>query len=216
MPAPADGPPAVDAVVFDVGGVFVDWNPRYLYRKLIPDEATMERFLSEVCTPAWHLQHDRGVDYAQSIPALVAGHPGWEPEIRAWAERFDEMYGGVFEDSVDLLETLHARGTRLIAATNWGAESWARIKRRHRFLERFDGALVSGEVGVVKPEPAFYRLLVETFALAPPRTLFVDDSPANVRAAAAHGFVAHRFGSAAGLRRVLAGHGLLPPVGPDP
>jgi 2-haloacid dehalogenase len=113
-------PTHIGAVVFDVGGVLIDWNPRYLYRKLIPDEAAMERFLSEVCTLEWHVQHDLGASYDETIPALVAQHPGWADEIRAWPDRFGEMYGGCFESTVALLEDLHTRRVRLVAATNWG------------------------------------------------------------------------------------------------
>jgi len=93
-----DQTPAIRAVVFDVGGVLIDWNPRYLYRKLIPDEVEMERFLADVCTLEWHAQHDVGIQYADTIPVLVAAHPEWANEIRAWSERFNEMYGGAFDE----------------------------------------------------------------------------------------------------------------------
>ena len=98
--------PPIHTVVFDVGGVLIDWNPRYLYRTIIPEEQEMERFLSEVCTPEWHAQDDLGVSYEDTIPALVAAHPEWADEIRAWRERFDEMYGGVFDGTVDLVRDL--------------------------------------------------------------------------------------------------------------
>ena len=196
----------IDAVVFDVGGVLIDWDPRYLYRKLIPEEAEMERFLAEVCTPAWHSQHDVGAPYAETIPALVAANPEWEVEIRAWSERFTEMYGGPLDDTVALLRALHERGIPLFASTNWGAESWAAINARYDFFEWFDGALVSGEVGIAKPDPAFFDLLTETFSLHPSTTLYIEDNVTNLRAAAQKGFVTHLFLSpealAADLRRL--------------
>ena len=117
--------PPIRTVVFDVGGVLIDWNPRYLYRTIIPEEQEMERFLTEVCTPEWHAQHDLGVSYEDTIPALVAAHPEWAGEIVAWSDRFVEMYGGVFNGTVDLLRELHRRRVPLVASTNWGAESWA-------------------------------------------------------------------------------------------
>ncbi len=201
--------PPIQTVVFDVGGVLIDWNPRYLYRTIIPEEQEMERFLSEVCTPEWHAQHDLGVSYEDTIPSLVAAHPEWADEIRAWSERFDEMYGGVFDGTVDLLRELHRRRVPLVASTNWGTESWVRAKARYEFLDFFDGALVSGEVGIAKPDRAFFALLIETFSLVPEQTLYVEDNIANLRAAADKGFVAHQFESSTALEMDLRRHGLI-------
>jgi len=198
----------ISAVVFDVGGVLVDWDPRYLYRSMIPDEAQMELFLAEVCTTQWHAQHDLGVSYQDTIPVLVQAHPEWADEIRAWSERFLEMYGGIFDGTVALLEDLHRRQVRLVASTNWGAESWALAKARYEFLGWFDGALVSGEVGIAKPDPAFFDLLVQTFGLDPPSTLYIEDNLTNLGAAAERGFVTHPFVSPAALADELRRHGL--------
>ena len=186
-------------MVFDVGGVLIDWNPRYLYRKIIPDEEEMERFLANVCTPEWHTQHDLGVSYEETIPPLIAAHPQWEDEIRAWNERFVEMYGGPLAGTVALLSELRRRRVPLVASTNWGAQSWVTAKNRYEFLGWFDGALVSGEVGMAKPDPAFYELLIGTFDLVPHETLYVEDNYVNLQAAAARGFVRHRFESPADL-----------------
>ena len=198
--------PAIRAVVFDVGGVLVDWDPRYLYRTIIPEEEAMERFLAEVCTPTWHAQHDLGASYRDTIPTLAAAHPQWADEVRAWGERFVEMYGGVFEGTVALLADLRRRRVPLFASTNWGAASWKEAKTRYEFLHWFDGALVSGEVGLAKPDPAFYERLVELFRLDPPATLYIEDNLTNLEAAADRGFVTHRFVSsdalAAELRRI--------------
>ena len=201
--------PAIRAVVFDVGGVLIDWNPRYLYRKLIADEAEMERFLAEVCTPEWHSQHDLGVPYEDTTPSLVAAHPEWANEIRAWTERFVEMYGGVFDDTVALLLDLHQRRVPLVASTNWGAESWAEAKVRYEFLQYFDGALVSGEVGIAKPDPAFFEMLIETFALIPQESLYIEDNLTNLQAASERGFVTHLFVSPVELADSLRRHGLI-------
>jgi 2-haloacid dehalogenase len=201
--------PRVHAVVFDVGGVLIDWDPRYLYRKIIPGEEQMEHFLAHVCTPEWHAQHDLGVPYEETIPALIAAHPQWADEIRAWDKRFVEMYGGPFDGTISLLSQLRSRRVPLLASTNWGAESWVVAKSRYEFLGWFDGALVSGEVGMAKPDPAFYELLVRTFGLIPDQTLYIEDNQANLRAAADRGFVPHRFQSAAGLEIDLRRHGLI-------
>jgi 2-haloacid dehalogenase len=215
VPTPArtlaivEGGPRISAVVFDVGGVLIDWDPRYLYRTIIPDEADMERFLAQVCTPEWHAQHDLGVSYEETIPALAAAHPEWADEVRAWSERFVEMYGGSFDDTVELLRTLRERRMRLFASTNWGAQSWARAKATYEFLNWFDGALVSGEVGIAKPDPAFFELLITTFELDPPATLYIEDNLTNLSAAAERGFVTHRFVSPQALTTELRRYGLI-------
>jgi 2-haloacid dehalogenase len=201
--------PSIGAVVFDVGGVLIDWDPRYLYRRLIPDEADMERFLAEVCTPQWHAQHDLGASYDDTIPALVAAHPEWADEVRAWDARFPDMYGGTFEGTVDLLADLRARHLPVFASTNWGAHSWALARARYDFLGWFDGALVSGEVGMAKPDPAFFDLLVTTFGLAPAQTLYIEDNLDNLRAAGRRGFVTHHFVSPAALAADLRRRGLV-------
>ena len=206
--ARAQNPP-ISTVVFDVGGVLIDWNPRYLYRTLISEASEMERFLAEVCTPEWHAQHDLGASYEDTIPALVDAHPEWADEVRAWSERFVEMYGGIFEGTVAILRDLHQMRVPLFASTNWGAQSWAMIKARYDFLGWFDGALVSGEVGIAKPDPAFFDLLVETFALDPEVTLYIEDNLTNLRAAAHRGFVTHPFVSPLALAEDLSRLGLL-------
>jgi 2-haloacid dehalogenase len=204
-----DGTPRIRAVVFDVGGVLIDWDPRYLYRMIIPDEEEMERFLANVCTPEWHTQHDLGASYEETIPPLIAAHPEWADEIRAWDERFAEMYGGPFDETVALLSELHLRRVPLVASTNWGAESWVTVKNRYEFLGWFDGALVSGEVGMAKPDPAFYELLIDTFDLIPHETLYVEDNYVNLQAATARGFVPHQFESPGDLEVDLRRRGLI-------
>ena len=199
----------INAVVFDVGGVLIDWDPRYLYRKIIPEEAAMERFLAEVCTPDWHAQHDVGASYEDTIPALVAANPEWEVEVRAWTDRFTEMYGGAFDGTVALLRNLHEREMPLFASTNWGAESWTAITARYEFFGWFDGALVSGEVGIAKPDPAFFDLLIETCSLEPTMTLYIEDNLTNLRAAADKGFVTHAFVSPEALAADLRQRGLI-------
>lgn len=199
----------VDTVVFDLGGVLIDWNPRYLYRKLFAgDEAGMERFLAEVCSQDWNECQDAGRPWAEGIAEAVARHPQHEALIRAYRERWEEMLAGPLHDSVALLERLHARGVRLLALTNWSAETFPLARRLFPFLGRFEGILVSGDEGLKKPDPAIFRLLVARYALQPERSLFIDDSPRNVAAASELGFRALRFTDAEALRAALLAHGL--------
>ena len=197
------------AVVFDLGGVLLDWNPRHLYRKLFDDEAEMDRFLSEVCTMEWHHAHDLGVPPEQTVPPLVAAHPEYAEMIHAWPERSEEMLAGPIEESVEILRSLKQAGVPVYALTNM--ETWTYPGRRERydFLGWFDGTLVSGFEGVAKPDRRVFELLFARFGLSPEATLFIDDSPKNVAAARAAGMQAIEFDSPAQLRQDLEQAGLL-------
>lgn len=204
--------PAVEAVVFDCGGVLVDWNPRHLYRKLFPgDEPAMERFLATVCTPEWNAEQDRGRPFAEGVARLVEEHPEHATLIRAYHERWDEMVPGAIDETVAVLAELRDAGIATYILSNWSAETFPRVAPRFGFLEWFDGIVLSGEEGVVKPDPAIFRVLCERYGLVPQASLFVDDSPGNVEAARSLGFPAHHFRRADALRRELADLGLLAP-----
>jgi 2-haloacid dehalogenase len=211
---------AVKAVVFDLGGVLIDWDPRYLYRKLLADEAAVEEFLATVCTPEWNAEQDRGRPFAEGVAELVERHPAHAAAITAYHERWPEMLGGDLPGTVELLAELRAAGVPLYALTNWSAETFVVARERFAFLEWFDGVLVSGEERLVKPDPAIFELLADRFGLDPETTFYVDDSEANVAAAAALGFDAVRFTVPGRLRRDLAARRLLarpaPTAGPSP
>jgi HAD superfamily hydrolase (TIGR01509 family) len=199
----------IETVVFDLGGVLIDWDPRYLFRKLLPDDDTVERFLSTVCTPEWNARQDAGRPFAAGIEELLAVHPEHEALIRAYVERWAEMLGGPIAESVELLEELHAGGIPLFALSNWSSETFPVASDRYAFLGRFRGIVVSGHEGVAKPHPDIFRVLVRRFRLEPEACLLVDDSEENVRVADSLGFVTERFTSPPDLRRRLARLGLL-------
>ena len=203
----ANGRPT--AVVFDLGGVLLDWDPRHLYRKLFDDEADMERFLSEVCTMEWHHAHDLGVPPERTMPPLIAAHPEYAEMIRAWPERSEEMLGGPIDATVEILRELKEAGVPVYALTNM--ETWTYPGRRERydFLRWFDGTVVSGFEGVAKPDRKVFELLLGRFNLTAESTLFIDDSPKNVAAARSAGLQAIEFESPAALRRCLEAAGLL-------
>jgi 2-haloacid dehalogenase len=207
---PTRPPDRPTAVVFDLGGVLIDWNPRHLYRRLFDDEAEMERFLAEVVSPAWNLEQDRGRPFADGIAELIRRHPDRADLIEMFWSRWIEMLGEPFPESVAVLEELDAAGVRLFALTNWSAETFALGAPRLPFLERFEAVLVSGDVKLVKPDPAIFQLLVDRHGLEPARTLFIDDMRPNVDAAAALGFRAIQFSDAPSLRRTLVALDLLP------
>jgi len=201
----------IDTVVFDLGGVLIDWDPRHLYRQLFSDTDEMERFLAEVCSLEWHGRFDEGRPIAEGIEELVARHPELEPLIRAYGERWQDMFAGEVPGSVPVLEELAAAGVRLLAITNWPGETFPAARARFPFLARFEAIVVSGDERVRKPDPRLFSVLVERYGVDPPAALFVDDAPANVEAAAALGFRTARFTDAVALRdrfvreRLLAG-----------
>jgi len=192
------------AVVFDLGGVLIDWDPRHLYRKLLADDAAVEEFLATICTPGWNAELDRGRPFAEGVAELVERHPEHAAAIAAYHERWPEMLGGEIPGTVEILAELRAAGVPLYALTNWSAETFLLSRDRFEFLDWFDGLVVSGEERVIKPDPRIFRLLLDRFGLDPGATFFVDDSEANVAAARELGLDAVRFTGPEQLRRDLA------------
>jgi 2-haloacid dehalogenase len=202
--------PRIDTVVFDIGKVLLDWDPRHLYRGLIPEAAEMERFLAEVCTGAWNLEQDRGRPWEEAIAERIALFPRHAALIRAFRARWHEMIPGEVPGTMALLEALRARGVPLYAITNFAADTFAEAAERFPVLrEGFRDVVVSGRERLVKPDPAIYRLLLERNGLAAARCLFIDDSEGNVRGAEAVGMRAHHFRDAATLAAELRATGLL-------
>jgi 2-haloacid dehalogenase len=202
--------PRPTVAVFDLGGVLVDWNPRYLYRTLFDgDDAAMERFLAEVCTPAWNDQQDRGRPFAEACALLVRDHPDKRALIEAWPSRYPETIAGPVVGTVEILAELRARTVPLYALSNWSAETFPHAQVRFPFLQWFRGIVLSGEVKMAKPDPAIYRHLFETYGLRAEDTVFIDDAPRNVEAAASLGMHAVQFTDASSLRASLVRLGLL-------
>ncbi len=205
--------PARTTVIFDLGGVLIDWNPRHLYRKLFRgDDAGMEYFLANVCNSHWNEQQDAGRGFAEAVAALVVEHPDKEDLIRAYHERWIETLGGPIEDTVAVLGELHDRRVPLYGLTNWSHETFPLAQPLFPFLDWFDGIVVSGRERLVKPDPRIYRLLLERHGIAPEAAVYIDDNIRNAQAATALGLHGIHFTGAAALRRELEGLGLLPRV----
>jgi len=200
----------VRAVVFDLGGVLVEWDPRHLFRKLFPgDEAGMEHFLATVCTPDWNEEMDAGRSFAEATAALQRRFPDHADRIAAFWDRWDEMCPGPIAGGPELLHEVKAEGLPVYALSNWSAETWPRVQQRFDFFQAFDGIVISGAIGLKKPDPGIYRHLIDAYALEPGATLFIDDSARNVEAARAVGLQAIRFESATQVRRELAAREVL-------
>nr|WP_295376414.1 HAD family phosphatase [Pseudoxanthomonas sp.] len=214
MPLPDTAPPSapvIDAVVFDLGGVLVDWNPRYLYRQLFSDDvAGMEWFLAEVCSPAWNAAQDAGRSWDEAVDEAIARHPDQAARIRAYRDRWIETLGEALAPTVQLLDELRDGDCRLYALTNWSGETFPHALERYPFLGWFDGIVVSGQERLAKPDPAIFLLLMERHDLRAERTVFIDDMAYNVEAAARLGMRAIHFRDAAQLRRDLARLGVAP------
>jgi len=206
--------PTRTTVVFDLGGVLIDWNPRHLYHKLFAgDDAAMEHFLANICTTEWNLQQDGGRPFAEACAELKSEHPDHAGMIDAWFLRFDEMMAGPIAETVEIMAELRDRGTPLYALSNWSAETFPFAQKRFHFLQWFQGILLSAEVRLTKPDPRIFQHFLQVFALDPAQAVYIDDLPRNVEAAGALGMHAILFTNSVELRRELVQVGLLHPVG---
>ncbi len=202
--------PRRTTVVFDIGGVLVDWDPRHLYRKLFPrDPEGMERFLAEVCTMEWNSGQDAGRSWAEATALLKSEHPAEAERIDAYHLRWEETLGGPIGGAVDILRELKAAGRPLYGLTNWSHETFPIGRDRFDFLGWFDGIVVSGEERLVKPDPRIYRLLMERYELRPEELVYVDDNARNTEAAAALGLHGIHFTGPEALRAELVALGLI-------
>lgn len=201
-------------VLWDVGNVIVDWSPRRLYLKIFEEPAACDRFLSSVCTLDWHIEHDRGVSFADNAALLIARHPEHEAEIRLWGDRFIDMVGPVIVESEAAIHALAARDVPQFGLTNMPSEAWPAVTDLSTAFGHFRDTVVSGDEKLIKPDPAIFRLAAARAGMAPQELLFIDDSAANIASAEALGFHVHRFEDPAHLNPVLVGHGLLEAEGP--
>ncbi len=175
-------------VVFDFGGVLMDWNPRYFYRTYFKDEKQMEYFLSHICNDEWNAEQDRGRSFEEGVRLLQAQYPQYAEPIRLYKDKWGCMLKGEFPRSVDLLKRLKGQGYGIYGLTNWSAETIPLAYSRYDFFALFDGIVVSGEEKIIKPDPRIFEILLERYHLTAEDTLFIDDSRANIEAAARLGF----------------------------
>jgi 2-haloacid dehalogenase len=196
-------------LVFDLGGVLIDWDPRYLYRKMFDHESDIDSFLSEVCNSEWNVKQDAGRALAEATAERIALFPEKKPLIEAFYDRWEEMLGGEIGETVDILRELKAKDETLYALTNWSGETFPIALQRFDFLQWFEGTLVSGDENLAKPDPAIFHLLLDRYNLQAEDCLFIDDSEINIEAAGRIGFETHHFISAQELRQNLIHRNLL-------
>ncbi|MDC9823219.1 HAD family phosphatase [Devosia sp. ZB163] len=194
--------------VFDLGGVFVDWNPMYLFRKLFETEEEAQWFWDNICTKDWNLEFDAGDIFAEGVAKLITRYPRYWREIQAFDLRWKETVGEFITGTSDIHDELIAQDIPTFAITNFSWEKWTSCLGEWPFLEKFDGVVVSGLEGLVKPDPRLYRVFCERYALAPEMCVFIDDSEPNVISARKFGMNAIHFTDPKSLRKELIGLGL--------
>jgi len=197
-------------VVFDLGNVLLRWDPRFLYRQVFAgDEERMEWFLANICTNAWNIEQDKGRSFEEAVRVLAAQHPEHAAHITAYHERWHETLPGVIEGTVAILEELDGNGVPLYAITNFNGPKLRETQKRFDFLNRFRDIVVSGEVGMLKPDREIFELFLIRNDLTASDCLFIDDSRHNVTSAQAVGMDAIHFESPQQLRHDLGRRGLV-------
>ena len=196
------------AIVFDLGSVLIDWDPRHMYRKLIGDEAAMDEFLGEIATLRWNSYHDAGRLWCDGVAMLSAIYPEYSEWIAAYIDRWEEMLNGQIEGTVEILRTLKDQGREVHALTNWSAETFPIARQKYEFLGWFEHTVVSGEERVKKPDRRIFEILLDRIGRPANECVFVDDSAANIAAAEALGFMAIHFISPEQLRTDLVALGI--------
>ena len=183
----------------------IDWSPRYLFaRHFAGNEAAMDHFLTHVCPPEWNVTMDAGKPAHVGLAERIAAHPEHEGMIRRWFDEWPAMMSGSVPGTVEILHELRERGFRLYALTNWSADTFHHAQAKFEFLNWFEDIVVSGRIGLIKPDPAIFRHAIEQCRLDPVRTLFIDDSARNTASAATVGFQVHHFTDADTLREHIA------------
>ena len=200
----------IKTIVFDIGGVLLDWDPRYFYRDIFATEEEMEYFLGNICTRDWNHTLDLGRPWEDAALELVTQHPEYKEHIYMYWDKWLEMFSGPIHETVDILMDLKKRGYRVLALSNWNDEKFEVALREFPFLRLFDGRIVSGEVKIAKPDPEIYKLLLSTFDLNPRETFFMDDVMTNVEAAREQGIEAIQFTTPKALEDALTSYGVYP------
>jgi 2-haloacid dehalogenase len=194
----------IEAIIFDLGGVLIDWNPSYVFDSMFDDETQKKHFFENICTADWNEEQDAGRPLREATETLVAEHPEWKEYIEAYYGRWEEMLGGPIHDSVELFRKIkESRNYKLYALTNWSAELFPIALERYDFLHWFDGRVVSGEEKMRKPFAEFYQLILDRFSLDAEKTLFIDDNRRNIQAAEKLGLKTILFQSPEQLRNDL-------------
>jgi len=195
----------IDTIVFDLGGVLIDWNPEYVYKEVFNgDQEKVDWFLNTICTSDWNIEQDAGRSFHEATEFLVKQYPEYEDWIRIYYDRWEDMLGGTIKETVSLLNNIKTSNThRLYALTNWSAEAFPVALQRYEFLQHFEGIVVSGEEKTRKPFPLIYEILLDRYQIIPEQCIFIDDNFGNVAAAEKFGINGIHFRSPQQLKKDL-------------
>ncbi len=195
---------STNTVIFDLGGVLIDWNPRHLYRKIFKSEDEIEWFLQNVCTSEWNEKQDAGRSFEEATHELLVKFPEHEMAIRAWYDRWEETIIGPLPETVAILKELfELKKYRIYALTNWSEQTFPWALNNFGFLHWFEGIVVSGIEKTRKPYPEFYQILLDRYAIDPAKAVFIDDVLRNILGGEAVGIKGIHFQSPALLREDL-------------
>lgn len=199
-----------NTIIWDLGGVLIDWNPAYVFEKFFADKEKQAYFFENVCTSDWNEEQDAGRPIGEATEALVAQHPEWEAAIRAYYGQWTEMLGGPIYDTVEIFKELKtSTDLKFYALTNWSAELFPIALERYDFLHWFDGRLVSGEEKMRKPFREIYALVLDRFQITPHQAIFIDDNLRNIKAAEPFGLHCIHFKNPAQLKYELELAGII-------
>lgn len=193
----------IETIIFDLGNVLVNWDPAHLYKKIFPQEKEREHFLTTICTMDWHTEQDAGRSPQEGTAVLLQQYPEYEAPIRAFYDRWQEMFDGPIEGSVEILKELKSKGYPLYALSNWNMELYEQTVNDFPFLNWFDGKIISSEAKMKKPDAEIFQLLFTRFNINPETALFIDDNKDNAAAARSLGLRSILFTTPEALRNEL-------------
>jgi 2-haloacid dehalogenase len=199
---------AIKNIVFDFGGVLIDWNPRYFYKDVFRDNSEMEFFLREICNSQWNMKTDAGLSFSEATKELQNQYPKYSSEIELYHRNWEKMISGEIIENTGLLEILKPK-YRLFGLTNWSAEAFPIAFEKYSFFKNFEGIVVSGQERMVKPNKDIYELLLTRYGLVAAESLFIDDSPRNIETAKNLGFVTIHVNGNSKLEEQLINFGIL-------
>jgi 2-haloacid dehalogenase len=198
----------INAIIFDFGGVLIDWNPRYMYQDEFEESSEMENFLSKVCTDDWNLQQDKGRSLAEGTRILQDKFPEHVVKIQLYYDKWEKMIKGYIPQNVTILRKLKEK-YKLYGLTNWSAETFPIVFKRYSFFKLFDGIVISGEEKLIKPDKKIFERMLERYHLEAKNSLFIDDNMNNIQAAKEIGFATIHVQEKTDLKTELTAMGLI-------
>ena len=198
----------INTIIFDFGGVLIDWNPRYMYRNEFEESSAMEHFLEQICTDDWNLQQDKGRSLAEGTRILQEKFPEHAVKIQLFYDQWEKMINGDIPQNVTVLRNLKEK-YKLYGLTNWSAETFTIVFKRFAFFTLFDGIVISGEEKLIKPDKKIFELMLDRYRLEAKNSLFIDDNMKNIQAAKEMGFVTIHVTEKTDLKRELYALGLM-------